>query len=59
MPPRKPIRLPPPWKCSPKVARHNAHLHRIIANGLAPSGDKASLRLAASQAIASHRIHKV
>lgn len=41
------------------VARQKARLRKLVAAGLAPQGDKASLRAEAEQAAAEHRITRV
>lgn len=47
-------RLSPPWTpFNMMLARRHARLRRIIRKGLAPSGDKAALRLAAQDAVRS------
>ncbi len=44
-----------PFQAHPDVARQAQRRHRIIRKGLAPAGDKASLRAAAEQAFATFR----
>ena len=58
MPPR--FRNPPPWHPREQaIGRRIARHKRLVRNGLAPAGDKASLRAAAEDAARSHPIRKV
>jgi hypothetical protein len=48
-----------PFRTNPKTGRKLARLHRLKAKGLAPTTDKASMRQAATEAAATHRIRRI
>lgn len=54
-----PKRPPRPFNFNPWIARQNQKRRALVNRGLAPAGDKASLRAAATEAAASHPIQRI